>query len=107
MMMSLFGAWLVYLLSATLLILLSCHLMLRFLGRIPRALLAALLVLLLTPCPTDATLQHVGPATVTLLFEVLAHSRIGMLRALLPLAVMATLAAVILAWVLPRRQPDA
>ncbi len=106
MMMSLLGAWLIYLLSATLIILLSYHLMLHFFGRMPRAVLAALLVLLLTPAPTDATMQHVGPATIALLFDLLAHSRIGVLRALLPLAVSATLAASVLAWIFPRRPSD-
>ncbi len=102
--MSLLGACLIYALAAAVVLLLSYQLALRWLGHVPRALMATLLVLLLTPTPTDADFQNFAPASVTVLFELLSHSRLGVLRALLSLGVTATLVSALLAWVLPARR---
>lgn len=64
-------------------------------GRLGLVMLA---VIIFTPGTSDEALNHIGPACIGVLFNLMAHSLTGVLRSLLPLVLVGSLAMGLLWW---------
>lgn len=98
-------AWIVYLLMAALIMLAFERYVAGFLPRQPRLFLRALLAVgLFTPGWVSAGTVYMVPACVAVLFNILAKSADGLLKASLPMLASATLVFGVLFVVESRRQ---
>lgn len=98
MTQSLLMALLIYVMSGLVLLLLAHILLQRWWPEARSGLLVAMAVLMFTPGPSEATLTHVGPAMIGVLFNVMAHSWLGVVRSAIPLTVVGALVTAILGW---------
>lgn len=101
-------AWIVYLLMAALIMLAFERYVAAFVPRQPRLFIRALLAVgLFTPGWVSAETVYMVPACIAVLFNLLAKSADGLLKASLPLLAVATVVFGILFFLENRRPPEA
>ena len=95
---SLLIAWLIYVTSGLVLLLLAHVLLQRWWPEARAGLLVAMAILIFTPGPSEATFTHIGPAIIGVLFNVMSHSWLGVVRSVLPLTVVGALVTAVMGW---------
>lgn len=97
-------AWIVYLLMAALILLAFERYVAEFVPRQPKLFIRALLAVgLLTPGWVSAETVYMVPACVAILFNLLAKSGVGLLKASLPMLVVSTVVFGVLLFLESRR----